>query len=111
MMRASAKAGLAAGVLVAALAGCWSGPGNTGWRCESSKDCNEPLTCRSYSPPKGSELVHLCARPGDRMTTQTPYNWAVVGLFYLVVLGLPGFLAFSILRDRRRLRRAPPPDV
>ncbi|MBL8714666.1 MAG: hypothetical protein JNL79_01650 [Myxococcales bacterium] len=45
------------------------------------------------------------------MTTQTPYNWAVVGLFYLVVLGLPGFLAFSILRDRRRLRRGSPPDV
>ncbi|MGZ3420991.1 MAG: hypothetical protein ACXWUG_22730 [Polyangiales bacterium] len=96
-------AALAACVTV--LVGCWAVPGNTGWRCESNADCNEGLSCLTYSPPKGSQLVHLCAKPGDRMTTKTPYNWAVIVGFWAVILGLPGFLTFSILRDRRDARK------
>ena len=88
-----------------AVVGCWAVPGNTGWRCESKADCNEGLSCLTYNPPKGSQLVHLCAKPGDKITSKTPYNWAVIVGFWVVVLGLPGVLAVSVSLDRRKLRQ------
>lgn len=101
-MRSAPRVLLLAATL--SLLGCWATPGNTGWRCTTKEECSEGLSCLTYIPPKGSQVVHLCSKPGDRMTSKTPYGWPVIVGFWVVILGLPGGLAFSIHRDRRALR-------
>lgn len=100
---------LRAVLLASALAGtgCWSGPRNTGWHCESNDDCAEGYKCRVFVEKKNGRItngkVRVCS--DGTVAHPSPYGWFHVGFFYVMVLGLPGFIGGVLLWDRYRQRR------
>lgn len=100
---------LGAVALAAAIAGtgCWSGPRNTGWRCESNADCADGYKCRTFVEKKNGRItdgkVRVCS--DGTVAHPSPYGWFHVVFFYVMILGLPGFVGGALLWDRHQQRR------
>ena len=85
-------------------------PGNEGFECKTSKDCNDNLRCRTYRFKGRDKTGRHCTGRKALTSSNETYGWPLIIGAWFVILGLPLLVVILVIIAKiKQAKEGPPP--